>query len=166
MTTASASQNTKLSSHTVWLFALGSTVAGIGASYAAAGFGQKAAAAVYFAAVAIGGFGSTYLTRARVRGAVVAFLSVAVVAAVVYFMLVDQMFRTATTAMTDVASGGAAHQQGVEAGATFGKMFGIIVAAVVFLETIIAGIGGAIAGSKVREKGGITALGAMGRAAS
>jgi len=157
---------TKLSPSTVWLFAFGSTLAGIGASYAASGFGQKAAAAVYFAVVAIGGFGSTYLTRARVRGAVLAFLATAAVAAIAYFFLVDYIFRTATTVIADAASTGAQHAQNVEAGAKMGKMFGIFVAAIVFLETIVAGIGGAVAGGKARDKGGLAALGAMGRAAS
>jgi len=158
--------NQKLSSHMVWVFALGSVAAGIGASYAASGLGQKAAAAVYFALVAVGGFGSTYLTKARVRGAVLAFFTVAAIAAVSYFFLVNSMFRTATVAVTDAASGGAAHQQGVEAGATFGRFFGIIVGAVVFLETIVAGITGAVIGDKSRGKGGIAAIQGMSRAAS
>ena len=156
---------TKLSSHTVWLFSFGAVLAAIGASYAVAGFGQKAAAAVYFAVVAIGGFASTYQTRARVRGAVLAFLTAASLAAVAYFFLVDQVFRTATTAVADAASGGAAKAQGAEAGAKFGQIFGVFVAAIVFLETIVAGIGGAIAGSKARDKGGLAALGAIARTA-
>ena len=160
------STNQKLSSHSVWLFALGSVAAGIGASYAAAGLGQKVAAGVYFAVVAIGGFASTYLTKARVRGAVGAFLAVGAIAAVTYFFLVDSMFRTATVAVTDAASGGAAHAQGVEAGATFGKFFGIIIGAVVFLETIVAGITGAVVGNKVKANGGISAMSTMSRAAS
>ena len=149
------STNQKLSSHMVWVFALAAVAAGIGASYAAAGFGQKAAAAVYFAVVAAGGFASTYLTKARVRGAVGAFLAVGAIAAVAYFFLVDQIFRTATVAMTDAVSGGAAdaHAQGVEAGATFGRFFGIVIGAVVFLETIVAGITGAVIGDKARTKG-------------
>lgn len=160
------SKDQKLSSHMVWVFALGSVAAGIGASYAASGLGQKAAAAIYFALVGIGGFAATYLTTARVRGAVAAFLLTAAVAAIAYFFLVNSIVATATTAMTDVASGGQAHAQGAQAGATFGKMFGIIVAAVVFVETIVAGIGGAIVGDKVRGKGGIAALQGMSRAAS
>ncbi len=160
------STNSKLSSHMVWLFALGSVAAGIGASYAASGLGQKAAAGIYFALVAIGGFASTYLTKARVRGAVLAFLTVAAVAAVSYFFLVDHIFRTATVAATDAVSGGQAHQQGLQAGATFGKFFGIIVAAVVFLETTIAGITGAVVGDKSRGQGGLAAMKSMSRAAS
>lgn len=157
--------NQKLSSHTVWLFALGSVAAGIGASYATAGLGQKVAAAAYFAIVAIGGFASTYLTKARVRLAVGAFLATAAVAAVAYFFLVSHIFQTATVAVADAASGGEAHQAGVQAGATFGKFFGVIIAAVVFLETIVAGITGAVIGGKSRDKGGLSAVSAMTRAA-
>ena len=159
------STNSKLSAHTVWLFASGSALAAIGGSYAASGLGQKAAAGVYFAIVALGGFASTYLTTARVRAAVLAFVSVAAIAAVSYFFLVDHIFRTATVAVTDAASAGQAHAQGVQAGATFGKFFGIVVAAIVFLETTIAGITGAVVGDKTRGQGGLAAIAAMKRAA-
>lgn len=155
--------DSKLSAHTTWLFALGAVAAAIGASYALAGFGQKVAAAAYFAIVAAGGFASTYLTRARVRGAVLAFTAVAAVAAVAYFFLVDHVFRTATTTLADAA--GAPRGQGAAAGAAFGKTFGMVVAAIVFLETIVGGIGGAIAGARVRGQGGLAALGALARTA-
>ncbi|HEY5945381.1 MAG TPA: hypothetical protein VIV40_07815 [Kofleriaceae bacterium] len=157
--------DTKLSAHTTWLFALGSIAAGIGASYALNGLGTKVTAAVYFAIVAIGGFASTYMTRARVRGAVLAFLSAAALAGVAYYFLVSHIFETTTTVMTDAVSGGAAHAQGAEAGAAMGKTFGIFIAAMVFLETIVAGIGGAVAGAKVRGQGGLAALGAMAKSA-
>ena len=156
---------TKLSPHTTWLFAFGSIAAGIGASFALSGLGQKVTAAVYFAIVAIGGFLSTYLTSARVRGAVLAFIVAASCAAVAYFFLVDHIFRTATTVMTDAVSGGQAHAQGVQAGALFGKTFGIFVAVIVFLESIVAGIGGAVAGGKSRGAGGLAALAAATKAA-
>ena len=163
MTTASDSN--KLSSHTTWLFAFGSIAAGIATSYALSGLGQKVTAAVYFAIVAIGGFASTYLTRARVRGAVLSFLTAATVAAIAYFFLVDHIFRATTTVMTDAVSGGQAHVQGVQAGAMFGRVFGIFVAAIVFLETTVAGIAGSIAGAKSRGGSGLAALGAMARSA-
>ena len=156
----------KLSAHTVWLFALGSVAAATGASYATSGLGQKVCAGIYFAIVAIGGFASTYLTKARVRGAIGAFLAVALLSAIVYFKLVDHIFSTATVAATDAVSNGEAHAQGVQAGATFGKFFGIIVAVVVFLETIVAGITGAVVGDKSRGQGGLQALRAASRAAS
>ena len=70
-----------------------------------------------------------------------------------------------TSTATDLVSGGAAHAQGVEVGAKFGKTMGLFVAAMVFLETIIAGIGGAFAGAKSRGAGGFAALGALARSA-
>jgi hypothetical protein len=155
----------KLSPHTTWLFAFGSIAAGIASSYALSGLGQKATAAIYFAIVAIGGFASTYLTRARTRGAVLAFLTAGAAAAVAYYVLVSKIFGAATTVMADAASNGAAHAQGVQAGAQMGTVFGVFVAVIVFLETIVAGIAGAVAGGKSRNLGGLAALGAMAKSA-
>ena len=162
--TTTTEQN-KLSPHTTWLFALGSIATGIAASYALNGLGQKVTAAVYFAIVAIGGFASTYLTRARVRGAVLSFFCGAAIAAVAYYMLVSNIMAHATTVATDTVSGGAATAEGAKAGAAMGKTFGIFVAVIVFLETIVAGIGGAVAGGKVKGQGGLSALGAMAKSA-
>jgi hypothetical protein len=156
------SNDTKLSAHTTWLFSFGAIAAGIGASYATAGFGQKVTAAVYFAIVAIGGFASTYLTKARVRGAVLSFLTAGAVAAVAYYFLVSSLFTTATQAVADTSG---AHADGVKVGAKMGNMFGMFVAVIVFLESIIAGIGGAIAGDKARGAGGLAALGSMAKSA-
>lgn len=164
-TLAPADAKPKLSKHTVWLFAFGSVAAAIATTYALSGLGQKATAAIYFAMVAIGGFASTYLTKARVGGAVLAFTATAAVAAGAYYVLVDHMFRVVTSTATDLVSNGAAHAQGVQAGAQFGHTFGIFVAAIVFLETIVAGIGGAIAGGKSRGAGGFAALGALAKSA-
>ena len=155
----------KLSPHTIWLFAFGSIAAGIGASYALAGLGSKVTAALYFAIVAIGGFAGMYLSRAKFGGAVLAFFTVAAIAAVAYFFLVSTLFSSATVAVSDAASGGRAHAAGVEAGAVMGRTFGIFVAVIVFLETIVAGIGGAVAGAKSRGAGGFAALGAMAKSA-
>jgi hypothetical protein len=163
--TMTTTESNKLSPHTTWLFALGSIAAGIGASYALNGLGTKVTAAVYFGIVAIGGFLSTYLTRARVRGAVLSFLCAAAVAAVGYYFLVSNLFETTTTVMTDTVSGGAATAEGAKAGAAMGKTFGIFIAVVVFLETIVAGIGGAVAGGKARGAGGLAALGSMAKSA-
>lgn len=157
--------DTKLSQHTTWLFALGSIAAGIGASYALQGLGTKVTAAVYFAVVAIGGFLSTYLTRAKTGGAILSFLVGAAVAAGAYYLLVSHVTAQVTTAMGDMASSGQAHAQAATAGAQMGKTFGIFVAVIVFLETIVAGIGGAVAGSKSRGQGGLAALGAMAKSA-
>ncbi|HEY4241313.1 MAG TPA: hypothetical protein VGM88_15940 [Kofleriaceae bacterium] len=155
----------KLHPHTTWLFAFGSIAAAIGATYAASGLGQKACAAIYFAIVAAGGFLATYLTRARVRLAVGAFLVAGAVAGAAYFELVNVIFKTATVVMSDAVSGGQAHAQGVEAGNFMGHFFGVFVAICVFLETIVAGIGGAVAGDKSRGEGGLAALGAFAKSA-
>jgi hypothetical protein len=160
-----SSKTSPLSPHTTWLFGFGSVAAGIGSSFALLGFGNKVTAAVYFGIIAIGGFLSTYLTRARVRGAVLAFLLDATAAAVAYFFLVDHIFRTATTVMADAASVGQAHAQGAQAGAVFGTAFGAFAAVIVFLETIVAGISGAVAGGKSRGAGGLAAFASAARAA-
>ncbi|MBL0218417.1 MAG: hypothetical protein IPQ07_31610 [Myxococcales bacterium] len=154
--------DTKLSRHTTWLFSFGAIAAGIATSYALSGLGQKVTAAAYFAIVAIGGFASTYLTKARVRGAVLSFLTAGAVAAVAYYFLVSSLFSTATQVVADT---GGAHAQGVQAGAKLGNTMGMFVAVIVFLESIVAGIGGAIAGDKARGSGGFAALGAMARSA-
>jgi hypothetical protein len=156
-TTTSTATTTKLSPNLVWLFATAAVAAGIGSSFALAGLGQKATAAIYFGIVAIGGFVSTYATRASITRAVMAFLSVALLAAVAYYFLVDYVFRTATTTMTDAMSGGAAHADGARAGSVFGHMFGVVVAMLVFLETGVAGVVGIVAGRKAAT-GGATAL--------
>jgi len=156
---------TKLSPHTTWLFAFGSIATGIVASYALAGLGQKVTAAVYFAIVAIGGFASTYLTRAGAGRAILSFLVGAAVAGGAYFLLVDHLFRDATVMMADTVSAGQAHHQATEAGAQMGKTMGIFVAVLVFLETIVAGIAGSIAGAKSRGAGGLQALGALAKSA-
>ncbi len=67
--------------------------------------------------------------------------------------------------MTDGGRGAGAAGEGAKAGAAMGKTFGIFIAAIVFLETIVAGIGGAIAGGKVRGQGGLAALSAMAKSA-
>jgi hypothetical protein len=136
----------KLSKHMTWLFAFGSIAAGIGSSYALAGAGQKVVAAVYFAIVAIGGFASTYLTKAKLGGAIASFLVGSGIAAVAYFALVQSIFAGS----------------GLD---KFGSLLGVIIAVVVFFETIIAGIGGAVAGAKSRDATGLQALSALAKSA-
>ena len=158
--------NKKLPSGTSWLFALGGVAAGIALSFALQGLGQKATAAIYFAVVAAAGFGATYLTRSKFGGAALAFCASAAIAGVAYFFLVDHFMRAATSVMTDAVSLGRAHAQGVEAGAVFGRTFGIFIAIMVFLETIIAGLLGAFAGYRARDKGGLAAVGSLARTMS
>lgn len=159
--------NDKLSPATVWLFSFGSIALGIGSSYALSGVGQKAAAAAYFAVVAIGAFASTYLTRARLGAAIGAFLVAGLVAAACYFKLVDSIFHDATVQMTDAVSGNdaVAHENAHQAGSFIGKFFGIFVAICVFLETLVASLAGTIAGWRSRGQGGFLALASAARAA-
>ena len=83
----------KYSRHTVWLFALGAVPLGIAAAYATAGLGPKVTAAVYAGIVGLAGFASTFTTKARTRGAVLAFLVAALAAAAVYYLVVSAVFR-------------------------------------------------------------------------
>ena len=55
--------------------------------------------------------------------------------------------------MGDVASAGQAHAQAVDVGAQMGQTMGIFIAVIVFLETIVAGIGGAVAGCEEPRRG-------------
>ena len=157
--------DSKLSPHTTWLFAFGAVAAGIGTSSALAGLGSKVTAAVYFGLVAIGGFLSTYLTRAKTGGAILSFLTAGIVAAAGYYLLISSVTAQVTTTMGDMASAGSAHAVASDAGAKMGQTFGIFIAVIVFLETIVAGIGGAVAGAKSRGAGGFAALGAMAKSA-
>lgn len=162
-TTTSPSDDKKLGAGVTWLFAIGGVAAGIALSFALQGLGQKATAAIYFAIVAAAGFGSTYLTRAKFGGAAVAFAVAAALAGVGYFFLVDHFMRAATTVMTDAVSMGNAHAAGVEAGAMFGRTFGIFAAVIAFLETIIAGLIGSFAGARAKGTGGFAAAAALAR---
>ena len=154
----------KLSPHTTWLFAFGSIAAGIATSYALTGLGQKVTAAVYFGLVAIGGFLSTYLTRARVGGAILAFLTAGVVAAGGYYLLMSHLMGGATTAMADRVRLPSPRASG-RCRRADGPYDGHLRRGDQFLETIVAGIGGAVAGWKSRSAGGLQALGAMAKSA-
>jgi hypothetical protein len=151
----------KLSPHTVWLFAIGSIAAALGVSYALSGMGQKVTAAVYFAIVAVGGFLSTYATRARVVSAILAFLLGAGAAAGGYWALIASLSHSVTNAVTAGSTDAAA----VHAGNQMANTLGIFVAVIVFLETFVAGCAGSVAGAKSRGQGGLAALASATRAA-
>lgn len=137
---------------TTWLFAFGAVAIGIGVGYLARGLPQKIQIAIYGAIVGSAGFASIYLTRARLRQAVLAFFVAAVACAGLYYLLVSSLMRDATLMMTDAVSGGQAHDQGVQVSGTFGRFFGVFAAAVAFLETFIGGVAGAVFGNSLREK--------------
>ncbi|MBP9086263.1 MAG: hypothetical protein KBG15_09090 [Kofleriaceae bacterium] len=141
-----------------WLFALAAIVLGVGAAFATKNMPPKIAAGVYAAIVAVAGFGAGFMTRARLRSTVGVFFVAAVIVGVGYFFLVSHVFSTAITTVTDttVAAGGnvAAKANGAQAASFMGKFFGIFAGIVGFLETLVVGIGGAVAGSKLKEQSG------------
>jgi hypothetical protein len=141
-----------------WLFALAAIVLGVGAAFATKNLPPKIAAGVYAAIVAAAGFGAGFTTRAKLRSTVGVFFLAAVVVGVGYYFLVSHVFSTAVTTLTDttVAMGGdaAAKANGAHAAGVMGKFFGIFAGAIGFLETLIVGIGGAVAGNKLKEQSG------------
>jgi hypothetical protein len=146
------SRPTALHPQTTWLFAFGAVVIGIGVGYLTRGLSPKISAGIYAAIVGLAGFGSMYLTRARLRTAVLAFFVAAVACAGLYYLVVSSVIGDTTTLMTDSMSGGQAHEQNAKIGTTFGRFFGIFAAAVAFLETLVGGVIGAIAGGKFRAQ--------------
>ncbi len=143
-----------------WLFALAAIVLGVGAAFATKNMPPKIAAGVYAAIVAAAGFGAGFVTRARLRSTVGVFFVAAVIVGVGYYFLVSHIFSTAVTTMTDttVALGGnaAAKANGAQAAGFMGKFFGIFAGIVGFLETLVIGIGGAVAGHKLKAQTGAT----------
>jgi Na+/melibiose symporter-like transporter len=137
---------------TTWLFAFGAVAVGIGVGFLTRNLSPKISAAIYAGIVGLAGFGSMYFTRARLRDAVLAFFVAAAACAVLYYFVVSSVISGATTVMGDAVSGGQAHDQAKEAGTFFGRFFGIFAAGVAFLETLIGGIVGAIAGNKYRAQ--------------
>ncbi|HPH64685.1 MAG TPA: hypothetical protein PLF40_03040 [Kofleriaceae bacterium] len=140
----------------IWLFALAAIVLGVGTAFATKNLPPKIAAGVYAAIVGAAGFGAGFATRAKLRSTVGVFLVAAVVVGVGYYFLVSHIFSTAVTTLTDTttAMGGdaAAKANGAHAAGVFGKFFGIFAGVVGFLETLIVGIGGAVAGNKLKEQ--------------
>ena len=135
---------------TTWLVALGAVAVGIGVGFLTKGLDPKISAGIYAGIVGLAGFGSMYLTRARLRDAVLAFFVAAAACAVLYYFVVSSVIGGATTVMGDAVSGGQAHEQAKEAGTFMGRFFGVFAAAIAFLETLIGGIVGAVAGNKYR----------------
>lgn len=135
-----------------WLFAFGAVALGIGVSFLTRNLSQQTNAAIYAGIVGVAGFGSMYLTRAKLGTAILAFFAAAAVCGVLYYVIVSSLMSGATQVLTDTVSGGKAHAQGVEAGTMFGRFFGVFAAAFAFLETFLGGVIGAVAGSRMRGK--------------
>ncbi|HEY1551936.1 MAG TPA: hypothetical protein VGG28_29120 [Kofleriaceae bacterium] len=135
----------KLSASASWLFVLGSIVAGIGASYALAGAGIIASAGAYFVIVLVGAALATRKTLATAGSTIGRVLVLAIAASIAYFVLIHHAVHTAAVSTTDIDAATAD-----KAGAVVGSAFGTIVAIATFVETLIAGIIGALIGARGR----------------
>lgn len=139
----------KLNGNLVWAFALGAIVLGIAAAWLTASMGNKVSAAVYFGVFAAAGFLSVFLTRSKTAMGVLAFGLAAAVSGLVYYFIVSSVFAEATTSMTSAVG---AATEADKAGATMGTTMGLFAAGIIFLDTLIAGIGGCIVGAKQRKR--------------
>lgn len=139
----------KLNGNLVWVFAAGAIVLGIAAAWVTASMSNKVSAAVYFGVFAGAGFLSVFLTKSKTGVGVIAFVVAAAASALIYYIIVMSAFAEATTTM--VTAAGAAEEAG-KAGAAMGTTMGLFAAGIIFLDTLIAGIGGCIVGAKQRKR--------------
>jgi len=140
----------KLNGNLVWAFALGAIVLGIAAAWATASMSNKVSAAVYFGVFAGAGFLSVFLTRSKTAVGVIAFAVAAVASALIYYFIVMSVFAEATSGMAVAA--GAADAEASQAGSAMGTTVGLFAAGIIFLDTLVAGIGGCIVGAKQRKR--------------
>jgi hypothetical protein len=140
----------KLNAGMVWLFALGAILLAMGGAWATADLGTKVSSAVYFGVFAVCGFLGMFLTRSRTFVGVAAFFVAAAASGVIYYLLVSQVFAEATTTLA-TASGGE-EGQAQAAGMALGSAVGLFAAGLTFLASLVAGIGGCVAGAKQRKK--------------
>lgn len=147
----------KLPASTVWLFALGAAALAVGTSFLTTSLPWHVAQGIYFGIFAVAGFLATYLTRAGTGLGVLAFLAGSAAVGALYFIVVAQAVDAATASATVLADD-ATRAQTAEASATMGTVMGGFIAAVSFLATAIAGIGGCVAGSRFKRSGGLAAL--------
>jgi hypothetical protein len=131
----------KLGAGYVWLFALGAVLLGAASAYATAGLGAKVSSAVYFAIFLFSGFGATVLTKANALVSAGVFLLASIVSAAAYYWVTMQTMADAANAL------GAA-----DAGGMLGAALGIFVAIVTFGVSASGGVGGVIAGSRVKKQ--------------
>jgi hypothetical protein len=140
----------KLNGNLVWAFALGAIVLGIAAAWLTAGMGNKVSAAVYFGVFAAAGFLSVFLTRSKTGVGVLAFGVAAVASGLIYYFIVSSIISGATAEMA-TAVGGAADDAS-KAGSVMGSTMGLFAAGLIFLDTLVAGIGGCLVGAKQRRR--------------
>ena len=134
----------------VGLFAIVAVALAIGSGYATADMGQTVGLAIYFAIFAIAGFASSFATKAGKGMAILAMIAAALVTGACYYGIVSSTMAEATEALSTGV--GAEGDQAAEAGGILGTFMGVVVAVVAMGDALVAGIGGAIAGAKAKER--------------
>lgn len=131
----------KLGAGYAWLFALSAIAIGAGSAYVTAGLGAKVSSAVFFGVFVVFGFAATALTKAKALMAVAAFLLASLASAGAYYVVAAQAMAEATSAL------GAA-----DAGGALGAAIGAFVAVITFIVSAVGGVGGTLAGARVRKQ--------------
>ena len=140
----------KLNGNLVWAFAFGAILLGIAGGWLTANMGKGVSTAVYFGVFAAAGFLAVFLTRSKTGVGVLAFGIAALVSGGVYYVLVSTIFAQVTTTMG--AAAGAGVQDAHMAGSAMGTTVGLFAAGLIFLDTLVAGIGGCLVGAKQRKR--------------
>lgn len=130
----------KLGAGYAWLFALSALALGAGSAYVTAGLGAKVSSAVYFGVFMISGFAATALTKAHALVSVIAFMLASAASAAAYYWVVAQAMADATSALGAANTGGA-----------LGAALGMFVAVITFIVSAAGGVGGSLAGARVRK---------------
>lgn len=122
----------------------------VGSGYATAGMGQTIGLAIFFAIFAAAGFAASFATKAGKGTAILVMIVAALITGGVYYGIVSSTMAEATETLS--AGVGAQGDEASEAGGIMGAFFGIVVAIVAMADALVAGIGGAIAGAKVKAQ--------------
>ena len=123
------------------LFAVVAIGAAIGLFHLTANMDQKIANALFFGTFGIAGFLSTFVTQAKTLVAALVFAAAAAATAAFYYVLIADIMGAVTT----VAGAG-------DKAGEVSSFFGTFGAVIIGVETLVAGVAGAIAGGKMRTK--------------
>lgn len=130
--------NQKLSPHFVWLFAVVAVVGGLGLSFLTAKMGWKVSAGVFFAFVGAASCASAWLTRSTTFQAIGPFVVASFGLAGAYYMILKRVMDAAASSLGAGSSG-------------FGAKAAGLFAAIILIDVLVASIGGALFGIKLRS---------------
>jgi len=130
----------KLSPHLVWLFALVAVAGGLGVAYLTAHMGWKASAAALGLVVGALACAGGFFTRASPVQAIAPFVVGGAGVAAAYYVVIKQVM----TASASLVGAGAGAANG------FGGTAAILFSGIILVDVLVAGIGGAIVGMKLR----------------